>query len=53
MGLATAVGATLIVHCLEHGISPHWDTSNPVSENLAKKLGYIPDTNYEWLELDQ
>lgn len=53
MGLATAVGATLIVHCLEHGIEPHWDTSNPVSENLAKKLGYIPDTNYEWLELDQ
>ena len=51
MGIATTVGATLIAHCLEHGIDPHWDTSNPVSEKLAKKLGFIPDSTYEWLEI--
>jgi len=51
MGLATAVGATLLVHCLECGIDPHWDTGDPASERVAEKLGYVPDSAYEWLLL--
>ena len=50
MGLATAVGATFLVHCLEHGIIPHWSTmSNPRSDGLAEKLGFIRDDVYELL----
>lgn len=52
MGLATAVGATLLVHCLEHGIDPHWDAGTPASERVAEKLGYLPDSTYEWLVLN-
>jgi hypothetical protein len=53
MGLATAVGATLLVHCLEHGIDPHWDAGAPASERVAEKLGYVPDSAYEWLLLGE
>lgn len=49
LGLATAVGAALVVHCLEGGIEPHWDTGDPASERVAEKLGYVPDCTYEWL----
>lgn len=53
LGLATAVGATLLVHCLEHGIEPHWDAGAPDSERVAAKLGYVPDSAYEWLVLHE
>lgn len=53
MGLATAVGATLLVHCLEHGIDPHWDAGAPASERVAEKLGYVPDSAYEWYLLSE
>jgi hypothetical protein len=53
MGLATAVGASLLVHCLEHGIDPHWDAGAPASERVAEKLGYVPDSAYEWLVLHE
>ncbi len=39
-GLATAVSAALLAHCLERGLDPHWSTRNPISLRLAKKLGY-------------
>lgn len=51
LGLATAVSATLLVHCLERGITPDWETASPASERLAKKLGYVPENTYEWLVL--
>ncbi len=51
LGLATAVGAALLVHCLERRIVPHWDTGDPASERVAEKLGYVPDSKYEWLIL--
>jgi predicted GNAT family acetyltransferase len=53
MGLATAVGATLLVHCLEHGIDPHWDTGDPASARVAEKLGYLPESAYEWLVFNE
>jgi hypothetical protein len=51
LGLATAVAANLLVHCLERGIDPHWDTGDPASERVAEKLGYLPESAYEWLLL--
>jgi GNAT superfamily N-acetyltransferase len=48
-GLATAVSAALLAHCLEKGAEAHWDAGNPISAELAKKLGYIPRGTYEVL----
>lgn len=53
LGLATAVGAALVAHCLEHGIEPNWDAGAPDSERIAEKLGYVPDSAYEWLLLHE
>ena len=50
-GLATAIGAKLLSHCIEHGIYPHWSASyeNATSISLAEKLGYVRDAVYETL----
>lgn len=48
LGLATAVGAALVRHCLVHGIEPHWDAGDPASERVAEKLGYVRDSTYDW-----
>jgi GNAT superfamily N-acetyltransferase len=45
-GLATAVGAALIIDCLEQGIDPNWDAATEISAGLAKKLGYAPKGEY-------
>ncbi len=39
-GLATSVSARLLLHCLDAGIRPHWNASNPISQRLAERLGY-------------
>jgi GNAT superfamily N-acetyltransferase len=39
-GLALAVSARLLLHCLEAGLRPEWNASNPVSQRLALRLGY-------------
>lgn len=39
-GLATALGATLILGCLDRGLYPSWDAANIESVGLAEKLGY-------------
>lgn len=41
-GLARVAAATLIGHCLDHGLSPEWSASNPISKRLALTLGYLP-----------
>lgn len=46
-GLATCVGAALIVHCLERGLEPHWSAANSISAALAEKLGYVQSDSYE------
>ena len=50
-GLATAIAAKLLVHCIERGVYPHWSASseNAASIHLAEKLGYVHDTVYETL----
>ena len=52
-GLATAIGAKLLVHCIERGIYPHWSTGyeNATSIHLAEKLGYVRDEVYEALRV--
>jgi len=52
-GLATAVGAALVTHCLEQGLYPDWETGidNVTSQHLAQRLGYVPGSPYEWLVL--
>lgn len=39
-GLATAVAAALLHHCLAVGLVPRWSASNPVSKRLALRLGF-------------
>ena len=39
-GLATAVGAKLILECLKRGLYPNWDAATKISVALAEKLGY-------------
>jgi GNAT superfamily N-acetyltransferase len=41
-GLGTVVAARLLLHCLETGVRPHWNASNPVSQRLAVRLGFRP-----------
>ena len=41
-GLATCAAAEWTRICLERGITPHWNASNPVSQRLALRLGYRP-----------
>lgn len=45
-GFATIESAKLIEHCLEKGIEPHWDATNPISVKLAQKLGYTDPEPY-------
>ena len=45
-GLARAVAATLILHCLDNGIEPCWDAHNPESAALAGQLGFIDPQEY-------
>jgi len=52
-GLATAVGARLVVQCLEWGIKPCWLAANAASEGLARKLGYVRGSRYETLAIDE
>jgi hypothetical protein len=51
-GLAAAVSAAMILHCLEAGLEPHWSTSNPVSFRLAERLGYVVAGKYKCLSFE-
>jgi len=50
-GFATLASAALLVACLERGLTPHWDTGDPVSDRLARRLGYVPLPDYSMLEV--
>jgi RimJ/RimL family protein N-acetyltransferase len=51
-GLATAVAATMIDHCLANNLEPCWDAANEASVGLAEKLGFINARAYNayWVE---
>lgn len=46
-GLATIAASALILHCLDRGIYPNWDAANLKSVNLAQKLGYVLEADYD------
>lgn len=46
-GIAATLAATLIEHCLERGIEPHWNAANPISAKFAEKLGYTCKKVYD------
>ena len=52
-GLAAAVGAKLILSCLEDGLEPVWDASNLSSLRLAEKLGYRFDREYVYYWINE
>lgn len=45
-GIASALAAQLLLWCLEHEMSPHWDAANMESCHLAEKLGYNNKAQY-------
>ena len=45
-GIATVLTCQLLLWCLEHRVSPHWDAANPESCKLAEKLGYRKTGEY-------
>lgn len=46
-GVATALGANLLLTSLQRGLHPNWDAANPESVKLAEKLGYHSIGSYE------
>lgn len=46
-GLATALGAKMILECLDRGLEPCWDATNPESAALAEKLGFRRTVAYQ------
>jgi L-amino acid N-acyltransferase YncA len=46
-GIATALGARLLLACLQRQLHPNWDAANPESVKLATKLGYRSTGAYE------
>lgn len=49
--LAAAVSASLVLHCLEHGLVPHWDAANEASRALAERLGFTLERRYEVVQI--
>ena len=52
-GLATAVGAKLILSCMDDGLEPVWDAANLISVHLAEKLGYQFDCEYVYYWINE
>jgi len=51
-GLAACAAAAMIGDCLERGLEPHWNAFNPVSQRLARRLGFVEVGVCEILALD-
>ncbi len=51
-GLASAVGAAILIQCIERGLEPHWNAGNPISSSVANKLGFTPDGSVSLLYLN-
>ena len=51
-GLAVACAAKFILDCMDKHIYPNWDAANFHSVELAQKLGYVFDKEYEVFQID-
>ena len=50
-GLALACSAAFVLECLEKEIIPNWDAANQQSVELAEKLGYVYQREYQVYQL--
>ena len=46
-GLALACSAAFVLECLEKDVTPNWEAANQQSVELAQKLGYVYEKEYE------
>lgn len=46
-GVATVLGSHLLRWSLENNAAANWDAANPESGQLAQKLGYTPEGEYQ------
>ena len=47
LGLASAACARFLLECMARNVTPSWDSQNPESVRLARKLGFTADHAYE------
>jgi len=40
-GLAGCLAAAMLCECAARGLEPHWSASNPISQRLARRLGFL------------
>lgn len=50
-GLALACGSAFILECLKKNLIPSWDAANLHSVELAEKMGYVYDGEYQAYQL--
>ncbi len=50
-GLALACSAAFLLECLQKDIIPNWDATNQQSVDLAEKLGYMYEREYQVYQL--
>jgi len=50
-GFATQLSVCFLEECFGRNLTPIWDSANEVSENLAKKLGFVPKIKWEMYHL--
>lgn len=50
-GLALACSAAFVLECLERNLIPNWDAANQQSVELAEKLGYVFEREYQVYQL--
>ncbi len=50
-GLALACSAAFVLECLEKDITPNWEATNQQSAELALKLGYVHEKEYQVYQL--
>ncbi len=40
-GLATSLASAIVLECSRRGLVPHWSASNPVSQRIARRVGFV------------
>lgn len=50
-GLALACGSAFVLECLQRGLIPSWDAENLHLVELAEKMGYVYDREYQVYQL--
>ena len=40
-GLASGLGAAMVLECERRGKVPHWSASNPISQRIARRIGFV------------